>query len=64
MLCPFPWLINLKNSLKLKCQKRFLEDTDEMESEGLPGSGRIPLRALEEEQPGASELPTGRVPCC
>lgn len=38
VLCPFLWQMNLKNSLKLKRQKSFLEDTDEMESKGLPGS--------------------------
>lgn len=36
-----------------------LENTDEMESKGLPGLGRISLQALEEEQRGVTELPLG-----
>lgn len=36
-----------------------LENTDEMESEGLPGLGRISLQALEEEQHGVTEPPVG-----
>lgn len=36
-----------------------LENTDEMESKGLPGPGRISLQALEKEQCGLAELPMG-----
>lgn len=40
----------------------FLENTDEMESKGLTGPGRISLQALEKEQRGDTELPMGLSP--